>query len=190
MSCIYALEEFSIVLYLREENHFGSTIGTRIKVPKHCAIFFAGDLYHSSDEFDNEANMCLLAYCVPINVDFPLYQRGTMYREERTDITTIHMTQASSVGMDYGNELNMMKRVTDLMELRSSNVTERQEYGVILFLALFDYLLLAPKETVVEKDIPNAGRSNYWWAQQMYHQLLDTCMVYAQDDYIKTSYLK
>jgi hypothetical protein len=172
---LYAIEEFTLVVFLKGANTFGATIGTRIRVPKGCAIIMAGDLYHSGDVFYDSNNMRLHGYCIPIDITFQVFDIDRTYREERHDITKMPMIYVSNMGMDSGNDNMMFMRLSEIINLRScGDVMTRKELAIMLYLALYDYIQLSGSLPSPKTD--NVINKERFWIDSMYYQVVDECM--------------
>ena len=171
---LYAIEEFSIVLYLRHRGEFGETVGTRFRVPKGCAIIMAGDLYHSGDIFLDSNNLRFHAYCIPTNITFPLFQVNTTYRDGYPQLCKVKMHYVENMGCHYGNDVTMMERLREIFDIRTTNETERKEYVVLLLLSLYNYIQLSP--TINAPDTIGGACITKFWVGQMYRVLVDECM--------------
>jgi hypothetical protein len=69
LSVVFAIDDFSLVLFPRSKSHFGETIGTRIIVPAGHALFFSCHTWHSGDRCSEsepiKKNARLHFYAVP-----------------------------------------------------------------------------------------------------------------------------
>jgi hypothetical protein len=179
---LYAIEEFTIVVFLRRANIFGSTIGTRIRIPKGCAIIMAGNLYHSGDVFFDSDNLRFHGYCIPSNLKTSFFEVDATYRYERTDITKMTMQYVSNMGLSSGNNSTMLIQLKEIMSLRSDGEVEaRKEMAVILYLALYDYIQLSRNYHPAEGS---TGLERYW-IDTMYYHVVDECMKDIHQDGIR-----
>jgi len=179
---LYALETFTIVLFLRKEDEFGAPFGTRIKIPKDSAIIMAGTLYYSDDIFFDCNNLRLHAYCYPDVLTYHLYEIGRRYREKRPDLTQCSVQHVTNIGMCMGNNLEMQNNIQEMMMIRSSFYEERREVVVAMFLAYYDYLCLYP---TIDSD---AETINVQWIQYQYMQLVDDLISFVTEDGIDIMY--
>lgn len=170
---VYGVQEFTLILYTKKQDEFGYPFGTRLKVSSNCALVMAGDLYHSGDIFVDCKNIRLHCYCYPKEVKFCLYEIGRTYRDDRPEITKVHIKHVTNVGMNYGNNRAMQKMLWSLLEIRSQNSNVRKAMIVMCFLELYDYMSLHPSITIEEERI------NALWFKHQYKRMIDDMLCFV-----------
>jgi hypothetical protein len=87
LSSIYALEDFSILLFCFGEGTVGGTIPIRVSVTAGETLIFSGDLWHSGDTFETDENLRIHSYLVPETRTEKLYpDRGVNREGGRKDL--------------------------------------------------------------------------------------------------------
>ena len=181
---LYAIEECTIVLFLRQKDTFGAKFGTRIFIPKGCAIIMAGDLYHSGDLYLDSNNLRFHVYCIPRTVSFPLFEIDSTYRDERTDITKVQIHYVTNIGCYFKNEEPMFEELRGMMDIRTTDESDRRELALILYLNLYDFMQLSCTIQSAETEI--GSRITLFWVSRVYNLIVDECMKYINSEGAKT----
>ena len=179
---VYGLQDFTLILYTKKPDEFGYPFGTRLKISTNCALVMAGDLYHSGDIFVDCKNIRLHCYCYPKEVKFCLYEIGRTYRDERLDITKVHIQHVTNVGLYYGQNKTMQQMLWAMLELRCQNFNDRRAMVLLTFLELYDYLSLHPEITMDEE------RNNRLWLKNLYKQMVDDMLCFVINDDMRCVY--
>ena len=58
MTVLYAVDPFTLIVYPRPKSFLGDEVGTRIYVPKNCAVFVRFDLPYSDDHWKSDFQLC------------------------------------------------------------------------------------------------------------------------------------
>jgi hypothetical protein len=165
LSCIYGVDKFSLVIFHKDKGSLGSNLGTRLFIPRDCAIFFSSELYHSGDRFvfeeDNPSNCRIHLYCLPSDLTQPTvadepYESvvpiNGVDREGRKDIIPHVVSVISSFEVDdptsnYNNIINLHKAFGE-------DFSEESRIGKVygMLVLIYNYLSLSYGSTSADHD--------------------------------------
>jgi hypothetical protein len=162
MSCIYAVDSFSLILFLRDDGIFGGTVPTRVFVPKGCAIFFDFSLWHSGDRFvieeDQQKNARMFWYCLPNTLSGHGYIKDGVDREGRKDITGAIVHCVNTI--DY---LSINEEYAKLVRFNDDHgdkfgLEHRFEKVFSMMIKLYDFVGLTAEGCHKKKSIEERGK--------------------------------
>jgi hypothetical protein len=135
LSLIYAINDFTILLYPEDMGTLGGNIAIRLIIPKGKALLFTANMFHCGDMYDRSNdeystsffNDRIFCYCIPNSLRDTHYRVGHVLRGNyRKDITSLRHDDMAFITFHFPNESKdfqaIVRRACDVRSIPTDQV--------------------------------------------------------------------
>jgi hypothetical protein len=201
MTCLYGIDQFSIILYHRKGDIFGANVGTRIVIPKGSCIFLLYSVLNSADYYiaagddnddDSSRNAYVRFYCIPstwkkqpktktLNEYCIISDNGTILLTRTLDGNHRYpVTLINTFNYRYlGDEFDVIKKLMKSMcGPKGSTFQYGKDYAMLI--KLYDFLAFAKNESLdVEYEKKSEGETS-WGQDDFLSEMVTYHEIYLQ----------